>query len=291
MIITEYMENGSLDAFLRKNDGRFTVIQLVGMLRGIGSGMKYLSDMSYVHRDLAARNILVNSNLVCKVSDFGMSRVLEDDPEAAYTTRGGKIPIRWTAPEAIAYRKFTSASDVWSYGIVMWEVMSYGERPYWDMSNQDVIKAIEEGYRLPPPMDCPIALHQLMLDCWQKERSDRPKFGQIVNMLDKLIRNPNSLKRTGSESSRPNTALLDPSSPEFSAVVSVGDWLQAIKMDRYKDNFTAAGYTTLEAVVHVNQDDLARIGITAVTHQNKVLSSVQAMRTQMQQIHGRMVPV
>lgn len=72
---------------LQKNDGRFTVIQLVGMLRGIGSGMKYLSDMSYVHRDLAARNILVNSNLVCKVSDFGMSRVLEDDPEAAYTTR------------------------------------------------------------------------------------------------------------------------------------------------------------------------------------------------------------
>uniref|UniRef100_A0A2K5ELH5 receptor protein-tyrosine kinase n=1 Tax=Aotus nancymaae TaxID=37293 RepID=A0A2K5ELH5_AOTNA len=116
MIITEYMENGSLDAFLRKNDGRFTVIQLVGMLRGIGSGMKYLSDMSYVHRDLAARNILVNSNLVCKVSDFGMSRVLEDDPEAAYTTRGGKIPIRWTAPEAIAYRKFTSASDVWTHG-------------------------------------------------------------------------------------------------------------------------------------------------------------------------------
>ncbi|KAJ7424103.1 Ephrin type-A receptor 4 [Willisornis vidua] len=291
MIITEYMENGSLDAFLRKNDGRFTVIQLVGMLRGIGSGMKYLSDMSYVHRDLAARNILVNSNLVCKVSDFGMSRVLEDDPEAAYTTRGGKIPIRWTAPEAIAYRKFTSASDVWSYGIVMWEVMSYGERPYWDMSNQDVIKAIEEGYRLPPPMDCPIALHQLMLDCWQKERSDRPKFGQIVNMLDKLIRNPNSLKRTGSESSRPSTALLDPSSPEFSAVVSVGDWLQAMKMERYKDNFTAAGYTTLEAVVHMNQDDLARIGITAIAHQNKILSSVQAMRTQMQQMHGRMVPV
>ena len=73
--------------FLQKHDGQFTVIQLVGMLRGIASGMKYLSDMSYVHRDLAARNILVNSNLVCKVSDFGLSRVLEDDPEAAYTTR------------------------------------------------------------------------------------------------------------------------------------------------------------------------------------------------------------
>ncbi|XP_058846361.1 ephrin type-A receptor 4-like isoform X1 [Acipenser ruthenus] len=291
MIITEYMENGSLDAFLRKNDGRFTVIQLVGILRGIASGMKYLSDMSYVHRDLAARNILVNSNLVCKVSDFGMSRVLEDDPEAAYTTRGGKIPIRWTAPEAIAYRKFTSASDVWSYGIVMWEVMSYGERPYWDMSNQDVIKAIEEGYRLPPPMDCPVALHQLMLDSWQKERSDRPKFGQIVNMLDKLIRNPNSLKRTGAENTRPNTTLLDPSSPEFSSLGTVGDWLQAIKMEKYKDNFTAAGYATLEAVVHMNQDDLDRIGIAAAAHQNKILSSVQRMRTQMQQMQDRMVPV
>lgn len=164
--------------------------------------MKYLSDMSYVHRDLAARNVLVNSNLECKVSDFGLSRVLEDDPEGTYTTRvsltatsphrnrkqvfhyflvtstrllmvlllpsvhselelfqrlmfplpssikhdllmflfcqGGKIPIRWTAPEAIAYRKFTSASDVWSFGIVMWEVMAFGERPYWDMSNHEV---------------------------------------------------------------------------------------------------------------------------------------------------------
>ncbi|NXD66748.1 EPHA6 protein, partial [Eolophus roseicapillus] len=159
----------------------------------IASGMKYLSDMGYVHRDLAARNILVNSNLMCKVSDFGLSRVLEDDPEAAYTTSGGKIPIRWTAPEAIAYRKFSSASDAWSYGIVMWEVMSYGERPYWEMSNQDVILSIEEGYRLPAPMGCPASLHQLMLHCWQKERNHRPKFSDIVNFLDKLIRNPSTL--------------------------------------------------------------------------------------------------
>ncbi|PKU38199.1 ephrin type-b receptor 2 isoform x1 [Limosa lapponica baueri] len=196
MIITEFMENGSLDSFLRQNDGQFTVIQLVGMLRGIAAGMKYLADMNYVHRDLAARNILVNSNLVCKVSDFGLSRFLEDDTsDPTYTSAlGGKIPIRWTAPEAIQYRKFTSASDVWSYGIVMWEVMSYGERPYWDMTNQDVINAIEQDYRLPPPMDCPNALHQLMLDCWQKDRNHRPKFGQIVNTLDKMIRNPNSLK-------------------------------------------------------------------------------------------------
>ncbi|XP_042354193.1 ephrin type-A receptor 8 isoform X1 [Plectropomus leopardus] len=194
MIITEYMENGSLDSFLRRHDGQFTIIQLVGLLRGIAAGMTYLSDLGYIHRDLAARNILVNSNLVCKVSDFGLSRVLEDDPDAAYTTSGGKIPIRWTAPEAIAYRKFSSSSDVWSYGVVMWEVMSYGERPYWNLTNRDVIKSVEEGYRLPAPMGCPAPLHTLMLDCWQKDRNERPRFCQIVTVLDKLIRNPENLK-------------------------------------------------------------------------------------------------
>uniref|UniRef100_A0A8C4X4T4 receptor protein-tyrosine kinase n=1 Tax=Erpetoichthys calabaricus TaxID=27687 RepID=A0A8C4X4T4_ERPCA len=251
MIVIEYMENGALDAFLRKHDGQFTVIQLVGMLRGIAAGMRYLSDMGYVHRDLAARNILVNSNLVCKVSDFGLSRVIEDDPEAVYTTSGGKIPVRWTAPEAIQYRKFTSASDVWSYGIVMWEVMSYGERPYWDMSNQDVIKAIEEGYRLPSPMDCPSGLHQLMLDCWQKERGERPKFDQIVGILDKMIRNPNTLKTPLGTCSRPISPLLDQNTPDFTTFRSVGDWLEAIKMERYKDNFTAAGYSSLESVARM----------------------------------------
>uniref|UniRef100_A0A671U8W7 receptor protein-tyrosine kinase n=1 Tax=Sparus aurata TaxID=8175 RepID=A0A671U8W7_SPAAU len=252
MIVIEYMENGSLDGFLRKHDGQFTVIQLVGMLRGIAAGMRYLSDMGYVHRDLAARNILVNSNLVCKVSDFGLSRVIDDDPEAVYTTTGGKIPVRWTAPEAIQYRKFTSASDVWSYGIVMWEVMSYGERPYWDMSNQDVIKAIEEGYRLPAPMDCPPGLHQLMLDCWQKDRAERPKFDQIVGILDKMIRNPNTLKTPVGTCTRPISPLLDQSTPDFTAFCTVGEWLEAIKMERYRDNFTAAGYSSLESVARMS---------------------------------------
>uniref|UniRef100_A0A673CAM1 receptor protein-tyrosine kinase n=1 Tax=Sphaeramia orbicularis TaxID=375764 RepID=A0A673CAM1_9TELE len=228
MIITEFMENGALDSFLRQNDGQFPVIQLVGMLRGIASGMRYLAEMSYVHRDLAARNILVNSNLVCKVSDFGLS-------------------LRWTAPEAIAYRKFTSASDVWSYGIVTWEVMSYGERPYWDMSNQDVINAIEQDFRLPAPMDCPVVLHQLMLDCWQKDRNARPKFPDIVSMLDKMIRNPASLK-AGTNNVAPGPShhpLLDRGAPDLSRVSSVEDWLAALKMTQYRDSFLGSGFTSL----------------------------------------------
>ncbi|KAM6906323.1 ephrin type-A receptor 7 isoform 6-T6 [Lycodopsis pacificus] len=291
MIVLEYMENGSLDGFLRKHDGQFTVIQLVGMLRGIAAGMRYLSDMGYVHRDLAARNILVNSNLVCKVSDFGLSRVIDDDPEAVYTTTGGKIPVRWTAPEAIQYRKFTSASDVWSYGIVMWEVMSYGERPYWDMSNQDVIKAIEEGYRLPAPMDCPPGLHQLMLDCWQKDRAERPKFDQIVGILDKMIRNPNTLKTPVGTCIRPISPLLDQSTPDFTAFRSVGEWLEAIKMERYRDNFTAAGYSSLESVARMSIEDVMSLGITLVGHQKKIMSSIQTMRAQMLHLHGTGVQV
>ncbi|XP_056592338.1 ephrin type-A receptor 5 isoform X1 [Triplophysa dalaica] len=281
MIITEYMENGSLDTFLKKNDGQFTVIQLVGMLRGIASGMRYLSEMGYVHRDLAARNILVNSNLVCKVSDFGLSRVLEDDPEAAYTTRGGKIPIRWTAPEAIAYRKFTSASDVWSYGIVMWEVMSYGERPYWEMSNQDVIKAVEENYRLPGPMDCPTALYHLMMDCWQKDRNSRPKFEEIVSLLDKLIRNPSSLKSLVNPSNRVSNLLVEHWSPEGCVFRSVEEWLEAIKMGRYTELFMESGYTSLEVVTQMTLEDLRRVGISLAGHQKKILNSIQEMRVQM----------
>ncbi|XP_020749367.2 ephrin type-A receptor 5 isoform X9 [Odocoileus virginianus] len=288
MIVTEYMENGSLDTFLKKNDGQFTVIQLVGMLRGIAAGMKYLSDMGYVHRDLAARNILINSNLVCKVSDFGLSRVLEDDPEAAYTTRGGKIPIRWTAPEAIAFRKFTSASDVWSYGIVMWEVVSYGERPYWEMTNQDVIKAVEEGYRLPSPMDCPAALYQLMLDCWQKDRNSRPKFEEIVNMLDKLIRNPSSLKTLVNASSRVSDLLAEHGSLGSGAYRSVGEWLEAIKMGRYTEIFMENGYSSMDAVAQVTLEDLRRLGVTLVGHQKKIMNSLQEMKVQL--VNG-MVPL
>ncbi|XP_056287267.1 ephrin type-A receptor 6-like isoform X2 [Pseudoliparis swirei] len=279
MIVVEYMENGSLDSFLRQHDGHFTVIQLVGMLRGIASGMKNLSDMGYVHRDLAARNILVNSNLVCKVSDFGLSRVLEDDPEAAYTTTGGKIPIRWTSPEAISYRKFSSASDAWSYGIVMWEVMSYGERPYWEMSNQDVILSIEEGYRLPAPMGCPVALHQLMLHCWQKERSHRPKFTDVVSFLDKLIRNPSSLLPLVEDiQSLPESPGEDMDYPMF---ISIGDWLDVIKMSQYKSNFIAAGYNTLDSVARMSIEDVRRIGVELIGHQRRISSSVQTLGLQL----------
>ncbi|KAG9355585.1 hypothetical protein JZ751_000423 [Albula glossodonta] len=252
MIVVECMSNGVLDSFLRKHEGQLSVLQLVDMLSGVAAGMKYLTEMGFVHRRLAAHKVLVNSSLVCKVSGF--RPLVDDKVEAVYTTlHGGKSAVLWTAPEAIQYHRYSSASDVWSFGIVMWEVMSFGERPYWDMGNQDVIKAIEDGFRLPAPMNCPAPLHQLMLDCWQKERNERPKFNQIHSALSKTVRTPDSigsstLSRRTLSSSIPLAERTFPSFPSFN---SVGEWLEAVDMGRYKDNFTAAGYCYLESVARM----------------------------------------
>ncbi|XP_056279170.1 ephrin type-A receptor 2 isoform X2 [Pseudoliparis swirei] len=280
MIVTEYMENGALDRYLKDHDGEFPSFQLVGMMHGIAGGMKYLSDMSYVHRDLAARNILVNNNLECKVSDFGLSRVLEDDPEGTYTTSGGKIPIRWTAPEAIAYRKFTSASDVWSFGIVMWEVMAFGERPYWDMSNHEVMKAINEAFRLPAPMDCPSAVYQLMLQCWLQDRSKRPRFGDIVNLLDKLLRSPDSLKTIADFDPRVSIRLPSTSGSDGSPFRSVSEWLESIKMSQYSENFICAGVVTMDHVLQMKNEDIKNIGVRLPGHLKRIAYSILGLKDQ-----------
>ncbi|XP_054461432.1 ephrin type-A receptor 7-like isoform X1 [Anoplopoma fimbria] len=292
MIIVESMTNGSLDSFLRKHEGQLSVMQLMDMLSGVASGMKYLTEMGFIHKRLAAHKVLVNSNLGCKVSGF---RPLQDDKiEAIYTSlHGGKSVVLWTAPEAIQYHRFSSASDVWSFGIVMWEVMSYGERPYWDMGNQDVIKAIEDGFRLPAPVNCPPHLHQLMLDCWQKERTERPSFSQIHSALSKSIRSPDGIgsstlaRRTLSSS----ITIAERPLPSFPSFNSVGEWLDAVDMGRYKDNFTAAGYCYLESVARMTVQDVLSLGITSLEHQKLILAAIQTLRAQVIQMHGRGVQV
>ncbi|XP_035387652.1 ephrin type-A receptor 7-like isoform X2 [Electrophorus electricus] len=294
MIVVECMANGALDSFLRKHEGQLSVLQLVDLLSGVASGMKYLTEMGFVHRRLAAHKVLVSSGLVCKVTGF---RPLQEDKiEAVYTTlHAGKSVVLWTAPEAILYHRYSSASDVWSFGIVMWEVMSFGERPYWDMGNQDVIKAIEDGFRLPAPLSCPASLHQLMLDCWQKERAERPSFTQIHSALSKAVRSPDAVGQSATLARRTlgssSISLSERPLPTFPSFSSVGEWLEAVDMGRYKDNFTAAGYCYLESLARMNVQDVLSLGITSLEHQKQILAAIQTLRAQVIQMHGRGVQV
>ncbi|XP_078488630.1 ephrin receptor epsilon [Ciona intestinalis] len=284
MIITEFMENGSLDAFLRNQEGKIPSAQLTEMLLSIARGMEYLSHMGYVHRDLAARNILVNSNLVCKVSDFGLSRVLEqveEDDVAMYTTRGGMIPIRWTSPEAITMRTFSTSSDVWSFGIVMWEVMSFGERPYWEMSNQDVVQFVDSGYRLPPPCYCPRIIHSVMLECWNRDRTQRPNFSHLVTLLDRFLLEADCL--TDTINNRPFRDQ-DDCIPEMLDLSSLGQWLEQMHMLKYKQTMMRHGCVTAEQIIRLTASGLAHMGFSDMNDVNTVLREADLLRQKIEEV-------
>jgi receptor tyrosine kinase-like orphan receptor 1 len=160
---------------LNPTDMSFIAIQ-------IAAGMEYLAGHHYVHRDLAARNCLVGENLTVKISDFGLSR---DIYAADYYRVQSKslLPVRWMPPESILYGKFTTESDVWSFGVVLWEIYSYGLQPYYGYSNQEVIEMIRSRQLLPCPEDCPSRMYAFMVECWHEVHNRRPTFGEIHNRL------------------------------------------------------------------------------------------------------------
>ena len=277
MIVTEYMENGSLDTFLRLNESKLKIEQLVKMLRDVASGMKYLSEMNYIHRDLAARNILVNKDLVCKVADFGLSREIENDiNEGIYTTKGGKIPIRWTAPEAIIYRKFTCSSDVWSFGVLAWEIINYGERPYWNWTNQDVLKTIEKCYRLPVPSNCPEFIYDLMIKCWNIDRLKRPKFSDIVTMLTYVLKQPNELCKL---SKLKEILPINPNKPTYIQLTSTKEFLVQIKLEQYLKNFENLELNNLSTLFYLQVRDLIySLNITPINDQKLIMDSLNNIK-------------
>lgn len=178
MIILEFMEKGSLYGVLTTPEADLKLKTLMLMAIDIACGMDYLALNGFVHRDLASRNILVGASNECKISDFGLSRDLDED--MYYESNGGMVPIRWTPPEAYKYNKYSSASDVWSYGITMYEIWTKGAMPYGSKwTNMNVMMQVENGYRLPPPANCPRAVYNIMLQCWNPARRARPEFSSI----------------------------------------------------------------------------------------------------------------
>uniref|UniRef100_A0A7N8XWJ0 Tyrosine-protein kinase n=1 Tax=Mastacembelus armatus TaxID=205130 RepID=A0A7N8XWJ0_9TELE len=180
-IVMELVPGGDFLSFLRKKKDELKTKQLVRFAVDVAAGMAYLESKNCIHRDLAARNCLVGEGSVLKISDFGMSRQ-EDD--GVYSSSGLKqIPIKWTAPEALNYGRYSSDSDVWSYGILLWETFSLGVCPYPGMTNQQAREQVEKGYRMACPQRCPEDVYKVMLRCWQYNPEDRPKFSELQRDL------------------------------------------------------------------------------------------------------------
>ncbi|XP_072220042.1 tyrosine-protein kinase Lyn isoform X2 [Leuresthes tenuis] len=181
-IITEYMSNGSLLDFLKSDTGcNQPLPKLIDFSAQIAEGMAYIEKENYIHRDLRAANVLVSESLLCKIADFGLARVIEDDEYSA--REGAKFPIKWTAPEAINYGSFTIKSDMWSFGVLLYEIITYGKIPYPGMTKGEVISSVQRGYRMPRPDNCPHELYDIMMSCWKNKPEDRPTFDYMQNTL------------------------------------------------------------------------------------------------------------
>nr|XP_060630419.1 tyrosine-protein kinase ABL2 isoform X2 [Anolis sagrei ordinatus] len=206
-IVTEYMPFGNLLDYLREcNREEVTAVVLLYMATQISSAMEYLEKKNFIHRDLAARNCLVGENHVVKVADFGLSRLMTGDTYTAHA--GAKFPIKWTAPESLAYNTFSIKSDVWAFGVLLWEIATYGMSPYPGIDLSQVYDLLEKGYRMEQPEGCPPKVYELMRACWKWNPLDRPSFAETHQAFETMFHDSSiseevaeELGRTASSSS------------------------------------------------------------------------------------------
>ncbi|XP_027514206.1 tyrosine-protein kinase ABL2 isoform X3 [Corapipo altera] len=206
-IVTEYMPYGNLLDYLRDcNREEVSAVVLLYMATQISSAMEYLEKKNFIHRDLAARNCLVGENHVVKVADFGLSRLMTGDTYTAHA--GAKFPIKWTAPESLAYNTFSIKSDVWAFGVLLWEIATYGMSPYPGIDLSQVYDLLEKGYRMEQPEGCPPKVYELMRACWKWNPPDRPSFAETHQAFETMFHDSSiseevaeELGRTASSSS------------------------------------------------------------------------------------------
>ncbi|XP_013389016.1 fibroblast growth factor receptor 3-like [Lingula anatina] len=200
LIIVEYLPNGNLQDYLRKDRSKqkvqygnlhgisssLTPRDLIKFALDVANGMSYLSSMAILHRDLAARNILVAEDRTCKISDFGFAKDVIESHKYEKQSQGC-LPVRWMSPEALFDNIYSTQSDVWAYGVLLWEIVTLGFSPYPGMSARQVMEAITEGYRMPQPPHCSQDMYTIMLSCWEEVPSSRSTFKDIVTSLDILL--------------------------------------------------------------------------------------------------------
>uniref|UniRef100_A0A8C5DX14 Tyrosine-protein kinase n=1 Tax=Gouania willdenowi TaxID=441366 RepID=A0A8C5DX14_GOUWI len=185
-IITEFMTHGNLLDYLREcNREEVNAVVLLHMATQISSAMEYLEKKNFIHRDLAARNCLVGENHLVKVADFGLSRLMTGDTYTAHA--GAKFPIKWTAPESLAYNKFSIKSDVWAFGVLLWEIATYGMSPYPGIDLSQVYELLEKDYRMDRPEGCPEKVYELMTACWRWNPAERPSFAETHQAFETMF--------------------------------------------------------------------------------------------------------
>eukprot|EP00066_Takifugu_rubripes_P014535 XP_011603801.1 PREDICTED: focal adhesion kinase 1 isoform X5 [Takifugu rubripes] len=184
-IIMELCTLGELRSFLQVRKYSLDLATLILYSYQLSTALAYLESKRFVHRDIAARNVLVSTVDCVKLGDFGLSRYMEDS--SYYKASKGKLPIKWMAPESINFRRFTTASDVWMFGVCMWEILMFGIKPFQGVKNNDVIGRIENGERLAMPPQCPPTLYSLMTKCWSYDPSKRPRFTELKTQLSTIL--------------------------------------------------------------------------------------------------------
>ncbi|XP_054603611.2 receptor tyrosine-protein kinase erbB-4 isoform X1 [Nothobranchius furzeri] len=190
-LVTQLMPHGCLLDYVHEHKDNIGSQLLLNWCVQIAKGMMYLEDRRLVHRDLAARNVLVKSPNHIKIADFGLARLL-DTHEKEYSADGGKVgmPVKWMALECIHYRKFTHQSDVWSYGVTIWELMTFGGKPYDGIPTREIPDILEKGERLPQPPICTIDVYMVMVKCWMIDADSRPKFKELAAEFCRMARDP-----------------------------------------------------------------------------------------------------